>query len=131
MDPLEQEYLANVERANARDRRRELFIGFLTSGFIRPVSDIALDDIMDGRTRNRVRALGLALCTLTSVLAVFAYAPGSRRHDNACIMLFVLASAGAITLAKYVYGIWRARRNARLQLEWERRFDADPSARMP
>jgi hypothetical protein len=36
--------------------------------------------------------------------------------------LFVAAFAALIVLGKLVYGGWRARRNARLELEWERKL---------
>ena len=120
MNPLEQEYLDNVARANARDRRRELFISWLTSGFGIPMSEIAIEQSMDGRTRTTVRVALIAIALLANLAVVVWHIGTQRAQDDASIFLFVVASMGLIAGGKLVYGRFRRWNNARLERKWAR-----------
>ena len=124
MNPLEQEYLDNVERAKARDRRRELVISWLTSGII-PMSEVAIEQSIDGRTRKWVRIVLVTVAVLSTLLVIVLPVGTPRQRENAYIRLFVLAFAGLIIATKFVYGRWRRWHDMRLARAWERRLGLD------
>ncbi len=64
---------------------------------------------------SRLQRVGPYLFALGAI-AVFSLS----WDDRSQAMIFVLVSAGIISITKYVWGVVRARRNVRLQLQWER-----------
>lgn len=120
MSSLEKEYLDNVERAKAHDRKRELVISGLTAGFGMPISEVAIEQGMDGRVRTAVR-VALGTIFIVGAFVIVAFGSGSPKdREHAYIDLFVFAFAGLITLWKFVYGRFRRWNNARLERRWER-----------
>lgn len=119
MNPLEQEYLDNVERAKARDRKRELFISWLVSGFI-PMSELAIEQSLDGRLRKTIRVVLFAIVLLANIAIVVWHLGTERAQRNAGIALFVFAAMGVILGGKLVYARFRRWNNARLERKWAR-----------
>ena len=153
MNSLEKKYLASLERAKARERRREFFLRLLASNFFgthaitrwlverlasrrrrpqavrreRGYRDAWLEQVEPHRSPCDWRAV-----VQVAILAALAVSAGLGRvawarqpDDGGWPVLVTVAFTGVIVGAQRLYRAWRARRNARLVLEWERRLDSN------
>jgi hypothetical protein len=58
---------------------------------------------------------------------VLTYDPHYYRSDRPIALGITITIAGVILVGKHIYATWRARRNARLELQWEKWLDSADS----